>query len=398
MSIDNNIQLSFYEDEEEEVGLYSKRDSENNRETLKKEIRFLFKNEEDYNADDIVDSYMGFYPLNCDINVKITLGNHIKANQNIKKDNYYQEIFSDYYNYKIEITKIDNSEETCYFYISSFSKDNNNNYGITLLNNTLQEIIFHEDRNLIPFSFPHTNLENDININFEPLNKAEYTVKVKINDEIIEKKTINSKANITLKADAIKKNCENFKYICNILLNVEKNQKEANFKITLTSVKDYGKVIDDDEDNDSHTDSDNASDNGSDNGNNKKDDEDDDDDDDDKLIIILSIFGAVLITIIIGVIIYITQVYNSTTTSQTLSLTTGPQTYIFKATDVGNCTITITCEGTSIALPFTITESQYIIEPVSEGLVFDFNPFGYSNNSEGDASATERYASLLSSS
>ena len=304
MSIDNNIQLSFYEDEEEEVGLYSKTDSENNREALKKEIRFLFKNVEDYNADDIVDSYMGFYPLNCDINVKITLGNHIKANQNIKKDNYYQEIFSDYYNYKIEITKIDNSEETCYFYISSFSKDNNNNYGITLLNNTLQEIIFTEDRNLIPFSFPHTNLENDININFEPLNKAEYIVKVKINDEIIEKKTINSKSSIILKADAIKKKCEDFKYICNILLDVEKNQKEANFKITLTSLKDYGKVIDDDDD--GNKDSDKASDNGN-NGNN---DDDDDDDDDDKLIIILSIFGAVAITIIIGVIIYITQVYN----------------------------------------------------------------------------------------
>ena len=102
----------------------------------------------------------------------------------------------------------------------------------------------------------------------------------------------------------LKKKCEDFKYICNILLDVEKNQKEANFKITLTSLKDYGKVIDDDDD--GNKDSDKASDNDN-NGNN---DDEDDDDDDDKLIIILSIFGAVAITIIIGVIIYITQVYN----------------------------------------------------------------------------------------
>ena len=54
--------------------------------------------------------------------------------------------------------------------------------------------------------------------------------------------------------------------------------------------------------------------------------------------------------------------------------------YSFKTDVVGEHTITITCGETVKTLTATITKLDINIEPVTAGLVFDFNPSGKSNN------------------
>ena len=313
MSINNNIQLSFYEDEEDEVDnvrnskyiAFEKEIPHEFKSLLNYENKFI----EDNDKDNTLDSYVGFYPLNCDIFVKIMWLNHTIM-FNVQKEKFRKEIFVDFYNYKFEISKQNNGNpsESCLFYISSYLKNNNNNYGIILLNNTSQ--IIKEEKKLIPFSFPHTNLENNININFELLNEAEYKVRISINDSIVQNELINSKkTNIILVSDDIKKNCIDFKFICNIFLEVERenNQKESNFKINLTSLK--GDKNKGDGENEKETEEEGKN-NGKNNGKGNGEEDDDDDDNNNKLIIILSILGVGVVLIIIGAIIFYLKVYN----------------------------------------------------------------------------------------
>ena len=64
----------------------------------------------------------------------------------------------------------------------------------------------------------------------------------------------------------------------------------------------------------------------------------------------------------------------------TLTLDNNTQTWLFKSTEQGTYTLTITCGETVKTLIANIEKLDINIEPVTAGLVFDFNPTGMSNN------------------
>lgn len=65
----------------------------------------------------------------------------------------------------------------------------------------------------------------------------------------------------------------------------------------------------------------------------------------------------------------------------TKTLEKNTDTYPFRSDDIGEHEITITCGETVKTITATITKLDIVIEPVTAGLVFDFNPVGKSNNS-----------------
>ena len=64
----------------------------------------------------------------------------------------------------------------------------------------------------------------------------------------------------------------------------------------------------------------------------------------------------------------------------TLTLDSNTQVWQYKSNNVGEHTLTITCGETVKTLKVTIEELDINLEPVTAGLVFDFNPSGKSNN------------------
>ena len=64
----------------------------------------------------------------------------------------------------------------------------------------------------------------------------------------------------------------------------------------------------------------------------------------------------------------------------TLQLDSNTQVWQYKPTDVGNHVLTITCRDTVKTLNVTVEKLDIDVEPVTAGLIFDFNPVGRSNN------------------
>lgn len=64
----------------------------------------------------------------------------------------------------------------------------------------------------------------------------------------------------------------------------------------------------------------------------------------------------------------------------TLTIDSNTQVWQYKSSDVGNHVLTITCGETVKTLNVTIEKLDIDVEPVTAGLVFDFNPSGKSNN------------------
>ena len=64
----------------------------------------------------------------------------------------------------------------------------------------------------------------------------------------------------------------------------------------------------------------------------------------------------------------------------TKTLESNTDTYAFRSDEIGEHIITITCGDTVKTIIATITELGIKIEPITAGLVFDFNPVGKSNN------------------
>lgn len=64
----------------------------------------------------------------------------------------------------------------------------------------------------------------------------------------------------------------------------------------------------------------------------------------------------------------------------TLQLDSNTQVWQYKPTDVGDHVLTITCRDTVKTLNVTVEKLDIDVEPVTAGLMFDFNPVGRSNN------------------
>lgn len=78
----------------------------------------------------------------------------------------------------------------------------------------------------------------------------------------------------------------------------------------------------------------------------------------------------------------------------TLTIDSNTQTWQYKSSDIGTHTLTITCRDTVKTLTVIVEKLDIDVEPVTAGLVFDFNPVGKSNNdtdrlwSDGDVVMT----------
>ena len=78
----------------------------------------------------------------------------------------------------------------------------------------------------------------------------------------------------------------------------------------------------------------------------------------------------------------------------TLTLNAHTQVWQYKPTEIGSHVLTITCRGVVKTINATVSKLDIDVEPVTAGLVFDFNPVGRSNNdanrlwSDGDVSMT----------
>ena len=64
----------------------------------------------------------------------------------------------------------------------------------------------------------------------------------------------------------------------------------------------------------------------------------------------------------------------------TVTMNSNTETWQFKSTEVGTHTLTITCGETVKTLTVNIEKLDIVLEPVTAGLVFDFDPSGKSNN------------------
>lgn len=66
--------------------------------------------------------------------------------------------------------------------------------------------------------------------------------------------------------------------------------------------------------------------------------------------------------------------------TSTLTIDSNTQTWQYKSSDIGQHTLTITCGQTVKTLTVTIEKLDIDVEPVTAGLMFDFNPTGKSNS------------------
>lgn len=66
--------------------------------------------------------------------------------------------------------------------------------------------------------------------------------------------------------------------------------------------------------------------------------------------------------------------------ASTLTLDSHTQVWQYKPTEIGNHVLTITCRGIVKTINATVEKLDIDVEPVTAGLVFDFNPVGRSNN------------------
>lgn len=66
--------------------------------------------------------------------------------------------------------------------------------------------------------------------------------------------------------------------------------------------------------------------------------------------------------------------------TQTMSGTS--DVWVYKSSDIGEHTLTITCKSTTLTIVMDIKELGITIEPITANLAFDFNPIGLSNSDE----------------
>ena len=163
--------------------------------------------------------YLGIYPNNCEMNVEMEdYWTPNKKENLIQKNGFYQQIISSNLDYNYNITYKKNS-----YSFSTFVYQMDNITGISLYNGISKSFLFNKNFNNFTFSFPHTQKEKDININFRLLdNNSQFNIKIFLNGEYLSEfeniTPININETITLKSEDVKKNCNNSVYICKILL------------------------------------------------------------------------------------------------------------------------------------------------------------------------------------
>lgn len=179
--------------------------------------------------------YTGFYPLGCKLDgvrnffENFTDGYDSYLDPIPKKNDFYQFIYkgSDYefgeFNQDgFYVNKTENDSNLCLFYSSFFILTNNRQEGgIILEENIPRKVLFTQKYNELNFTFPISELNKDINIEFKMEKKENYKVAIFIKDVKIDKEyNINENSTIPLKKEMLENICKNKNQLCGIFLDI----------------------------------------------------------------------------------------------------------------------------------------------------------------------------------
>lgn len=212
--------------------------------------------------DETYNYFMNIYYINCPFIFNYSY-NINKENSNslinlTKEKNFEQLIIStldtQFFSTVARI-KSNSSNEQCLFYISVFKKENFNddkNYGIPLAESISQKFIFKKNDKMI-FSFSHFEITKDIKINFKLLDKGDYKVDFKIDNQTFQTEYIKETKEVILSSKDIIPFYKDFQIIKQILLYIEsqnnEGEKDSRLEIYFNNFKANPNDEDDDDDN-----------------------------------------------------------------------------------------------------------------------------------------------------
>ena len=179
--------------------------------------------------------FAGFYPLGCQIDgVRNFFENFTECYNSYlepipKKNDFYQFIYKgsefeygEFYQDGFYVNKTANENDTCLFYSSFFIlADEKQEGGIILEHNIPRRVSFTQKYNELNFTYPHTEMNNDLNIHLTLLNEGKYKVNIFIREERLEiEYGVNGNTDISLKALTLKDICKDFNQLCRIYINI----------------------------------------------------------------------------------------------------------------------------------------------------------------------------------
>ena len=175
-----------------------------------------------------------FFALNCEFKV---ITNKTKTGETEIEfaDGYAQDTIdynegdiykSEYYNYRISIEKVDYSNyenKMCMLYVAGYQ--NVDLYFTTRIltsNNVNQQIIFNDNFNNIRFLYPLADINNDLIIYANIIDKAKYYIEIYVDkkNNVIAKNIITSSIPFYIKREQFDNFCSNFTF-CNIIISME---------------------------------------------------------------------------------------------------------------------------------------------------------------------------------
>ena len=170
-------------------------------------------------------SYFKFFPINCQIEIKNldSLGK-LENNQELIPHSKQK------YNYNVK--RVDNKNESCQFYVSTYSIELNRTFNkmesATISKNIPHYSIFNKEIKKIKYFYPHTEIENNLMVNFTIKNEAKdnYIFSVYINEFHIHYITYQRENSFTFNSSDIAKRCKDEKQICSIYFVLEANSKD----------------------------------------------------------------------------------------------------------------------------------------------------------------------------
>jgi L-rhamnose mutarotase len=180
-------------------------------------------------------SYFKFFPINCQIEIK-----NLDAVGKLEKNQELIPHSKQNYNYNVK--RVDNKNESCQFYVSTYSIELNRTFNemesAIISKNIPHYSIFNKEIKKIKYFYPHTEIENNLMVNFTIKNetKDNYTFCAYINEYQICKKNSERENSLTFSSSEIAKRCKDEKQICNIYFVLETNNKtESTVEIKVIS-------------------------------------------------------------------------------------------------------------------------------------------------------------------
>ena len=130
--------------------------------------------------------------------------------------------YGEFYQDGFYVNKTANENDTCLFYSSFFIlADEKQEGGIILEHNIPRRVSFTQKYNELNFTYPHTEMNNDLNIHLTLLNEGKYKVNIFIREERLQLEYgVNGNTDISLKALTLKDICKDFNQLCRIYINI----------------------------------------------------------------------------------------------------------------------------------------------------------------------------------